>query len=361
MKKLLSNKYKELIGKGVGNYISILKDNDLFEDVTQRIKRSNKMDDPITQIKRVFENQPSFYEYLFSDLSYSLDCFYEGFELKVKQVIDLSFRDIKCDYQIITDFQDRQTREIKKSVSFYSSGKQDELAPELFASLVNGSSIQWRIILNQETKKYRFSWVGFGEENLINFLNFINDICKDNDNAFKWFPIASSYGSDFIFTTEKRYNSIVELNLMPPEGYANDEVSVVHYPKGIIASSHYEEEIVPILNILCEVPVGRKEYIIYTKLWRKSKEGNLDIRKIPGMILKKLKTTSLLCNRMKWDFGKIILDVNQVLSDNEVDEVVVEFADILRKSVQNEAINLNEKLISIFRHDINTPIKSIEI
>ena len=60
--------------------------------------------------------------------------------------------------------------------------------------------MQWRIVLNQEKENIEFHWIDFGEENLINFLNLTNDICKNNDSNLKWFPIASSYGSDFILT-----------------------------------------------------------------------------------------------------------------------------------------------------------------
>ena len=358
MKKLQD--YNELIGKGVDYYLSILKDNDLYEEVTQRIKRKNGSE-PNTLIKQIFENQSNFSEYLFSDLTYSLDDFYEGFEFNLKRVIELSFQDLNYDYQIITDFYDWQTREKKASIPIHSNEKYTEANPELWASLENSFKKQWRIVLDIEGENHVFNWVDFGEENIVNFLNCINDICEKNDNQFKWFPIVSSYSSNFIFTTEQHYNSIVDLNLMPPEGYEIDEVAIVHYPKGIIAASQYKEEILPISNISCEVPVGGKEYIIYVKLWRKSKEGNLDIREIPGIILNKLKNTSAVCNRMNWDYGKIVLDANKILSDNEVDEVVVNFTEIIRKAVQDKSIDLKNKSVSIFKNDENYFLKSIEI
>ena len=137
--------YKELIRKGPDNYISILKNNDLYEEVLQRIKRKNKSE-PISLIQRIFKKQSNFSEYLFSDLTYSLDYFYEGFELNLKHVIELSFQGLKFGYQITTEFHDRQTKEIKNSITYYSDGRQDEIDPELFASLVNSSNMQWRIV-----------------------------------------------------------------------------------------------------------------------------------------------------------------------------------------------------------------------
>lgn len=358
MKK--SQNYTELIGKGVDNYISTLKNNDLYEEVIQRIQRKNGSE-PNTVIKQIFENQSNFSEYLFSDLNYSLDYFYEGFEFNLKRVIELSFQGLEHDYQITTEFHDRQTKEIKSSITFYSNGKQDEIEPELFASLINSSEMQWRIVLKQEKENLEFKWVDFGEENLINFLNFINDICKNNGSNFKWFPIASSYGSDFILTTENRYNSIIELNLMPPEGYEIDEVAMVHYPKGIVTSNNSDEEILPISNISCEVQMEKKEKTLFVKLWRKSKEGSLEIDEIPKKALQKLESLSNVCNQMNWDYGNIILDTNKILSDTEVDEVVAQFTELLRKAVQNKSIDLNNSSISIFKNDEDLLLKSIEI
>ena len=200
-----------MIRKGVDNYISILKENDLFDEAVERIKRKNASE-PITLIKQIFENQSNFSEYLFSDLTY-LDDFYEDFQFYIKRVIKLSFQNSKYAYQITTEFYDWQTKKIKASISFYSNGKHDEIDPELFASLINSSKMQWRIVLNKKSETYVFNWSNFGEVNLINFLNFINDICKNNNGQFKWHPIPSSYGSAFIFTTKERYISIIELNL----------------------------------------------------------------------------------------------------------------------------------------------------
>ncbi|MCG8331303.1 MAG: hypothetical protein MI974_26670, partial [Chitinophagales bacterium] len=250
--------YKELISKGSDHYLSILKENDLYDEVLQRINRKNKSE-PISLIRRIFKDQSNFSEYLFSDLTYSLSYFYEGFEFNLKQVIDLSLQGLKYDYQIITQFHDRQTKAIKSSTTLYSNGKQDEIDAELFASLVNSSDMQWKVVFNQEDEHLEFNWVNYDEENLINFLNFINNICERNNSKLKWLPIASSYGSNFIFTTQKRYDSIIELHLMPPEGFEMDEVAIVHYPRGISAAKKPNEEILPISNISCEVPMEKKE------------------------------------------------------------------------------------------------------
>lgn len=264
------NKFKEVVEKGAENYISILKNVDLYDEVAQRIIRGFNPD-PIAFIKQKFEKKSNFWEPIFSDLNYSMD-FYEGFEFNVKAIIDFSFPDKEIDYQIITNFYERVTKKIIYSITLYSDGKQDECDPEFISSLISSSDMEWIIVFNQENENNEFRWVDFGENNLINFLNYINDSYKRSNSHLKWFPIASSYYSSFIFTTEKRYNSIIELYLMPPEGFKIDDENIFSYPKGIIASKKHQKEILPILNIICEVQMEKEGLPIFVKLWRKSKK-----------------------------------------------------------------------------------------
>ena len=109
-KMIKHNKFKEVVEKGAENYISILKNVDLYDEVAERIiRRFNP--DPIAFIKQKFEKKSNFWEPIFSDLNYSMD-FYEGFEFNVKAIIDFSFPDKEIDYQIITNFYERVTKKI---------------------------------------------------------------------------------------------------------------------------------------------------------------------------------------------------------------------------------------------------------
>ena len=353
------NKFKEVVEKGAENYISILKNVDLYDEVAQRIIRGFNPD-PIAFIKQKFEKKSNFWEPIFSDLNYSMD-FYEGFEFNVKAIIDFSFPDKEIDYQIITNFYERVTKKIIYSITLYSDGKQDECDPEFISSLISSSDMEWIIVFNQENENNEFRWVDFGENNLINFLNYINDSYKRSNSHLKWFPIASSYYSSFIFTTEKRYNSIIELNLMPPEGFKINDENIFSYPKGIIASKKHQKEILPILNIICEVQMEKEGLPIFVKLWRKSKEGILNINAVPQMILEKVELLSKVGNQLNLSYGNIIIDTNKVLSDKEFADISDIFSRELKEALSKKSIDLKNNVINIFRNDINTFIRSFEM
>jgi hypothetical protein len=354
------NKFKEVVENGADNYISSLKDADLYDEVAERIiRRFNP--DPIDFIKQQFENKSNWWEPIFSDLNYSHDSFYEGFEFNVKAIIDFSFPDQEIDYHIITNFHERVTRKIIYSITLYSDGKQDTDDPEFISSLISSSDMEWIIVFNQENENNEFRWVDFGEDNLVNFLNNINDNFKRSNSHLKWFPIASSYYSSFIFTTEKRYNSIIELNLMPPEGFKIDDENIFGYPKGIIASKKYQKEILPNLNIICEVQMEKEGLPIFVKLWRKSKEGMLNINIVPQMILEKVELLAKVGNQLNLSYGNIVIDTNKVLSDKEFADISDIFSQELIEALSKKSIDLKNNIISIFRNDSNTFIRSCEI
>ncbi|MFK8104505.1 MAG: hypothetical protein AB8G15_18420 [Saprospiraceae bacterium] len=345
--------FTQLLEKGADHYISLLRDNDLYEEIIVRIKKKNATE-PVSLIKQLFANQLNFAEYLFSDLNFSFDYFYEGMENNLKRAIDLSFKNLAVSYHLYTEFHHRQTKALERSIQFESEEAKDQIDPNRFAELMNSCEVQWRVVVTQQAEKLEFIWISYDAENLINFLNFLNDICKRNDSGYKWFPIASADASSFIFTTPKRYDSILELSLMPPEGFKIDEYAVVYYPQGIRETSNKTQEILPTLNISCEVEMGKKEKVIEVKLWRKANAGNLEIEKVSDLILKKLTSLSSVCNKMNWAYGKIILDANKILSEQELKYILETFTAALQRTVEQKEIELEGKEIVIFSTNLKS-------
>lgn len=229
--------FNQLLEKGVEHYISLLRDNDLYEEVIARIKKKNGAE-PVALIQQLFANQLNFTEYLFSDLDYGFSSFYEGLEDNLKRAIDLSFKNLALDYYISTEFYHRQTKALQRSIKFKSEEAKDQIDPNRFAELINSCAVQWRVVVRPGEEQVEFVWLNYEPENLINFLNFMNEICERKASPYQWFPIASTDASSFIFTTPKRYHTILELGLLPPEGFEIDECSVVAYPQGLKASKY---------------------------------------------------------------------------------------------------------------------------
>ncbi|MEZ5056910.1 MAG: hypothetical protein R2879_07695 [Saprospiraceae bacterium] len=331
--------YDQVKEKGIENYISVLKQNNLFDDILERIKKKN-VEDPETVVRRIFENQKTFFEYLFSDLYFGFDSFYEDFDHHLKKILETCFEGTEVSFEIHSIYIDRNTKELKGKLLCFPKGGYTAEDIQKINEWMPYCDPFMKISIQKRDTKHEFDWIGFELSNLPNLLNFLNEFCEDAGFSSKWFPIASSYGDNFIFTTPEKYQAILQNHLMPPSGYQVNEEEVIFYPKGI-KTGQKEKEILPNSNIFCEVPVGLPEYVMYVKLWRKSKEGILDISLIPDAILSKLKTIANVCNRMKWNYGKIIADPNMVLNSEELEQVTKTFFEKLQIAVEQEEIDIS--------------------
>ena len=86
----------QLYKKGYRNFVFISTLNNILEKTKENFLNNSE------------DNQ----KYLFSDLNYSLDDFYEGFELNKMQVVGTTFNGLGYSFQVITEFYDWQTNSL---------------------------------------------------------------------------------------------------------------------------------------------------------------------------------------------------------------------------------------------------------
>lgn len=345
-------KYEAVTSKGVDHYVQTLKDHAIYSDVVERITKRNSspIDELITRIseRHVYSSQ------YFTDLNYSFDDFYESFRSYIGDAIGLVFNKIDYKFQIVTEYYHTISKEIVGTFIYYS--EQDKNDFELEREMIEGNQsssidLNWHIIVFFEKSQKEYFYRAWQPDSIIGFINFLNEICHDLKIEKRWFPVASTHGSNFIFTAPTQFQLILDLGLMPPKGYQFPGYDdAVYYPEGILLTPWRANEILPIKSCSCEFKMQGTEKIIYVKLWQKSKEGELDLEIVPDLAFQKLLSLSKVSKTMKWEFGKMVMDTNHILSDEAFEGLVQTFVHLVKSAVENQSIDLMGNNIKIWRH-----------